>query len=291
MSLERRISRRDLLKYAGLTAAGLALPSNLLEREVSEKYFFHNEHIGIEMSKFLPGIIDLKYFNEDNGEWELYNNIVPEVVANGRMNNAEMFSLGTNIKFSSNSQGEQQIEIEYDRFNGTVQVGDYPFEGNGSHFSVIANIAKDSPEISFRVKQHEDSSSIESVSLGNFFGLKTHLRYLESDGQVMDILNDFDTPQDGNYITGDFYHYNPPSSGLVRFWSEENPMIQYQKINTSGSLLRIEKRSTPWRPEHSDPEHEFYPKHPWLELVSVFQEYSPEATWTFGYEVNKITKK
>lgn len=285
MSLERRINRRDLLKYAGVAAAGLAVPS-IKEVEKEKKLFFHNGRIGLEMSEFLSGIIDLKYRDESTGKWELYNNIVPEVVAKGKMNNAEMFGLGTKIKQLSAKDGEQEIEIEYDRFDGIVKVGEYPFEGNGSHFSVVANIPEDSTEITFRVMQHEDSPPIESVSLGNFFGLKTHLRYLESDGQVMDILNEYDTPDDGNYITGDFYHYDPPMSGLVRFWSDNNPMIQYQKINTPGRLLRIEKRATPWRPEHSDPEHEFYPKHPWLELVSVFQEYSPEATWTFGFEIN-----
>lgn len=285
MSLERRINRRELLKYASLTAVSLAIP-NSIEKENEEIRFFHNGKIGIEMSEFLPGIIDLKYLDKSTGKWELYNNIVPEVIVDGRMNNAEMFGLGTKIKQHSEKDGDRVVEIEYDKFDGIVKVGDYPFEGNGSHISVIATIPKDSTDITFRVKQQEDSSPIESVSLGNFFGLKTHLRYLESDGQVMDILNEFDTPNDGNYITGDFYHYDPPSSGLVRFWSEDNPIVQYQKINTPGRLLRIEKRATPWRPEHSNPEHEFYPKHPWLELVSVFQEYSPEATWTFGYEIN-----
>lgn len=131
-------------------------------------------------------------------------------------------------------------------------------------------------EATFRVEQHEDSAFIQSIVLGNFFGAKESIRFFEVNGEVIDVVSDKVAPDDGT----------------VPFWSEGSGLIQSQTIatgnhNENDMRMRTEIRSTSWRPEHSTPGHPFNPERPWLELVEIFQPYSPDATWTFGYEMKE----
>jgi len=207
--MERRISRRDLLKLAGAGVAASLIPSS--ERLEQEKKFFHNGKIGIEMSEFLHGIIDLKYYDEKKGEWVLYNNIVPEVRANGILNNAEMFGLKTRISRLSDSDEGQEIEIEYGKTDGEVWVGENHFVGNGARIKVVANIPIDGKYISFNVEEQDDSAPIEEVALSNFFGAAEKVRYLATADGIEDVLSEkFHDVKDGIWTVGKFDDFPLP---------------------------------------------------------------------------------
>lgn len=71
----------------------------------------------------------------------------------------------------------------------------------------------------------------------------------------------------------------------MTFGDDESKIIQYQKIPRAVNARGIyEVRETPWTKEQSSPGHPYNPGRRWFEMVRIVQPYSPEATWTFGYE-------
>ncbi len=315
MERSRKITRRDFIKWSGLSATALLTPlgsdkkfetsdpvflhfpgNSLLNSHSNqetilfeEKKIFENGQIGIEQSTFLSGIIDLKYKDKETGEWVLYNNIIPEVTVKRNPNHAEMFGSKTTMQLISNTPEMQEIEIQYEKMQGRKKVGKHVFQGNGAHFKLIATIPSNKPEITFRVVQHDDSTPIDSVSLGNYFGAAQRVRYLEVNNEIIDTLTTYPTPRDGNFEIGDFYQFDAPNDGKVRFWSDGSNFIQTQSVgNVKDPItLEIEKRANPWRPEQSSQDHPYNPEKPWLEMVRITQPYSPDKTWTFGYDLGE----
>lgn len=263
------------------------------ERAVQQPIgMIHNEHIGVDPSTYLPGLLELKYHNTENDTWSLYNVVVPNVVANGSDVNAEMYGATVEASVTNVTNGDTLFTLQYEPMDEWRCVDGILETGNGAHFQVHGVIPFDRPEVHMSIVPNDDSSTIESASLGNFFGaIKNVDRLTLEDGKTI-YAEDYPQPSDGNFQLGDFYSVPVPPASHIVYGNDDTDMQQWQRF-THADTLEIEVRSRHWRPEFGDDALDN-----WIEMQRVWQSFDEVdasgnqiyPVWSFGYTRDQVQR-
>lgn len=238
----------------------------------------HNNLIAIEPPVYLPGLFALQYKTQED-EWEGYNVVVPNVVANGIEVSAEIFSAKTHTTQIIDENGDTNFEIAYEKFDGIRFIDGHLAVGNGAHFKIVGTMPKDKKEVTMQIVPEEDSAPIERASLGNYFGAVKNVNEVDVHGQGRYYTKNYPAPNDGNMEQGDFYTIPVSSDAEVAFGNVSGTFVQRQIVN-QGDELDIEIRSHHWRPELGNER-----QNPWVETVRVWQRFDGEKLpqWTFSW--------
>jgi hypothetical protein len=224
----------------------------------------------------LPGVLDLKRYDPENGLWPTYNVIVPNAVANGIETSAELFNTQLTMTQGVNEHGDTTFEIQYEKMHGIRFVDGVISVGNDAHFKLVGIMPKDTSDVSIKLVPNDDSAPIKEFSLGNYYGSLENIDTVQVVGGKKYRTDDYPTPNDGNLIGGDWYPIVVPENGKIYFEKKGDTMRQYQEF-TGAKRGDIENRSVEWRREFGD-----YKRKPWTEAVRIWL--SSGGTCTFGYE-------
>lgn len=266
------------------------LPTERAEQPRIE--MIHNQHIGVDPSTYLPGLLELKYHNPENDTWNLYNVVVPNVVANGSDVNAEMYGATVEASVTNATNGDTLFTLQYEPMDEWRCVDGILETGNGAHFQVNGIIPAGKAEVHMSIVPNEDSTTIERASLGNFFGaIKNVDRITLEDGETI-YAEDYPQPSDGNFQLGDFYTVPVPPASHIVFGNDDADMQQWQRF-THADTLEIEVRSRHWRPEFGDDVLDN-----WIEMQRVWQNFGEVdaygnqiyPVWSFGYTSDHVEK-
>lgn len=263
------ISSRPELSHK-ITLAGI---SSDQEKE-NPDIVIASDKVMLSESQF-PGIIDL-LSKDESGSWEQWNNIVPIAQVGGKWSNAEIDKAEITKKILVREKSLLKVKYDYSSLS------------NGAHFSLIADLLNGKYEVEFSVEVAPDSAPISHFAIGNYYGLKDEVRYVEVNGQIYDALM-YEPPKDGNHMLGKFMRLPIPADGQVRFWG--NGSVQYQKFEnlTENDELMIELRRNPWLFSQKKPGHN------WFETVHLTRnlELSNSLSVAFGIEeqAGKIINK
>lgn len=252
----------------------------------------HNEHIGVDPSTYLPGLLELKYHHPENDTWNLYNVVVPNVVANGSDVNAEMYGATVEANVTNATNGDTLFTLQYEPMDEWRCIDGVLETGNGAHFQVNGVIPAGEAEVHMSIIPNDDSSIIQKASLGNFFGAIKNVNEVILEGGETIRATEYPQPSDGNFQLGDFYTIPIPAESHIIFGNNEEGMQQWQRF-TNAESLEIEIRSRHWRPEFGDDELDN-----WIEMQRVWQEFGEVdetgnqiyPVWSFGYTTDHIQK-
>lgn len=250
--------------------AQIAAPTKWQPSENAQ--FDDNGEVQIWPDKDIKGVTNLYYKDEKNGQWVLYNNIVPEAHVQkpwarpGDMNisNAEM-------EHASITRSVIQSP------DGPIVRLSYPKLSNGAHFHFDIKMTPQNPDFSATLGIEDDSAKIDLITLGNFLGMSDMIRELSAGGKTLDvrILPD---PQDGPGKTGKFNRdvNLGPDKTLT---AKGDGLIQQQIISATNTLFEYEVRRRAWVKGQSPKRDEN-----WAEALKAFS-VNPRSgdTWTFKF--------
>ena len=252
------------------------------ERSVqTDDSFVNNGIIGIRLSTYLPGVLDLERRNPRTNAWEGYNVIVPNVVAHNLENSTEIFNARTTMQQRIKPDGTVEFEIPYEKLQGLRVIDGQPIFGNGAHFKIVGEMRKDEPAVSISIVPNEDSAPIQNASLGNYFGAIKEVSEITIGEQTLHVT-DYPEPHDGNLKNGDFYSPEISQSGEIVFGNDDNLFEQSQSF-TNANRLDFEVREHQWRPEFGKMKLK-----PWIETIRVWQTKVKNKfpVWKFGWRNN-----
>ncbi|OIP57638.1 MAG: hypothetical protein AUK12_03085 [Candidatus Levybacteria bacterium CG2_30_37_29] len=235
--------------------------------------YYENEYIRIIPSPSITGIIDL-FYKTSSGSWQQYNNIVPIARVGGVWGNAEID--GATIIQSIVSQTSTQTVAKY-------QFSRFP---NGAHFYLLMTINNGEQKVKFQVVLNDDSSPVEALALGNYYGLVDLVRYIKINNMTYDALT-YPKPNPDGYLTlGRFIGLEHPLDNKVTFWGDSE-VAQYQSVEAplgDQDEIIAEIRFTPWLTTQPAPGKN------WFETVHITRSpfTSGKSVWYFGRNFSSI---
>ncbi|HVZ67705.1 MAG TPA: hypothetical protein VG917_05610 [Patescibacteria group bacterium] len=234
--------------------------------------FDDNGLIGVGPSAVKPGILDLSY-KDKNGQWIVYNNIVPVTLVGNEWSNAEISQVPLQKEVLTDTKGRQYIEYKYSLPNGSKIALDISLNPNEKAAYVT-------------VKPLPGSAPIDNVQIGNFWGLKEGVKTVKIGNKVMH-ATDNPPPIDDYGANGRWEGPFPLSPATpVEFWGTGPKQIQQIVGNPGGNIAAVtEIRNTPWDRTQDQLRNATTPNSPWTEMVGTsFGPLNDSVTVKLGYE-------